>query len=114
MYRYYICMYVYVYNIYSIYVINIYIERADRYLAIYNDIHMLPPYPNFIHFEKLLLHKRSKEYAFSPTFKCIHQLCLMSGRKEKIKLVWGRVFSFCTVYLKNIFHLGCRPIEYQQ
>ena len=110
-YRYYTCMYVYVYNIY--YICNKYRERTDRQLATYNDIHMFPLYPNFIHFEKLLLHNKSKECAFSPTFKCIHQLCLLSGRKGKLKLAWGRIFSFCTLYLKNIFHLRCRPIEYQ-
>ena len=86
-YRYYICMYVYVYNIY-IYIYIYHIcnkcrERTDRQLAICNDMHMFSPYPKFIHFEKLLPRNRSKEYAFSPTFKCIHQLCLLSGRKGK-------------------------------
>ena len=86
-YTYYICMYVSVYDMYIIYVINrereTERERADTGLAKYYDMHMFPPYPNFIHFEKHLLHNRLKEYAFSPTFKCIHQLCLLSGRKGK-------------------------------
>ena len=76
--------------IYVIYVIyNIKREReieklrVDRLLAMYNCVHMFPPYPNVIHFEKLLLHNRSKEYAFVPTFKYIHQLCLLSGMKGK-------------------------------
>ena len=49
----------------------------------YNHLHMFPPYPKFIHFEKLLLYNRLKVYGFRPTFKCIHQLCLLSGRKGK-------------------------------
>ena len=52
-------------------------------LYMYKHVHMFPPYSNFIHFEKLLLDNRSKENAFSSTFKCIHQLCILSGRKGK-------------------------------
>ena len=29
----------------------------------YNRLHMFPPYPNFIHFEKLLLDNRTKDHA---------------------------------------------------
>ena len=32
-------------------------------------MHMFPPYPNFIHFEKLFLDNRSKEYAL---YVCIY------------------------------------------
>ena len=93
-------LYVYVYNIY--YICNKYLERADRQLAIYNDIHMFPPYPNFIHFDKLLLHSRSKEYAFSPTFKCIHQFCLFSGRKENKTSLCQGIFLLHCLFKKYI------------
>ena len=77
-----IYIYIYIY-IYKYILCNKYLERADRQLAIHNNIHMFPPNPNFIHFDKLLLHSRSKEYEFSRTFKWIHQLCLLSWRKRK-------------------------------
>ena len=76
-----VCMFMYI--IYIYYICNKYMERTDREVGIYNEIHIFPSYPNFIHFEKLLLHNRLKEYVFSPTFKCIHKLFLLSGRKGK-------------------------------
>ena len=42
----------------------------------------------------------------------INSVFCQAGKENKTDL--GLVFSFCIVYLKNIFHLGCRPIEYQQ
>ena len=42
----------------------------------------ISPYPKITHFEKLLLNNTLKEYGFSPTFQCIHQLCLFPARKE--------------------------------
>ena len=42
----------------------------------------ISPYPKRTHFESLLLNNTLKEYGFSPTFQCIHQLCLFPARKE--------------------------------
>ena len=40
-------------------------HNTDMYnqLCMYNRLHMFSPYPNFIHFEKLLLDNRTKDYA---------------------------------------------------
>ena len=93
----YIYIYIYTYT-YKYILCNKYIERANSQLAIYTDIHMFPPYPNFIHFDKLLLHSRSKERTFNPTFKCIHQLCLLSGREGKQNWPGLGYFPFALVF----------------
>ena len=102
-------MYVYVYNIYIYIYIYIYKfnksrerQRADSQLAMYNDIHMILPYPNFIHFEKLLLHNRSKECAFSPTFKCIQQLCLFLGRKQSKTVLVQGIYILHSLFKKYV------------
>ena len=41
----------------------------------------ISPYPKITYFEKLLLNNTLKEYEFSSTFQCIHQLCLFPTRK---------------------------------
>ena len=50
-------------------------HNTDMYnqLCMYNRLHMFPPYPNFIHFEKLLLDNRTKDYAlYIYIYTCIY------------------------------------------
>ena len=85
-YQIYIIYYIYI-HIYIIFNTYIYRERqrqrAVRQLTMYNHRHMFHSYPNFIHSGKFLVNNRSKVCAFSPKFKCIHQLCHLSDSKGK-------------------------------
>ena len=66
----------------------------------YNHVHIFPAYPKFTHFKKLLLNNTLKEYGFSPTFQCIHQLCLLQAQKEnKQHLPRVRCFPFALFIL---------------
>ena len=56
-------------------------HTADKGI-IYQYCRHISPHPKITYFEKLLLNNTLKEYGFSPTFHCIHQLCLFPARNE--------------------------------
>ena len=98
MYRYYTCvytcMYFYVYNIY--YICNKYIQRADRQLAICNDMHMFPPYPNFIHFENCWYIKDQKSMHLAQDLNAsINSVSCQAEKENKTGLGQGIFLLHC-------------------
>ena len=68
-------------------------QRADTQLAMYNDIHMFPPYPNFIHCCYIT---DQKSMHLAQQLKCIHQLVsCQAGKENKTGLGQGIFLLHC-------------------